>query len=634
LALGTNGSISEKGKRRAYLITWIFAKIYLEKTYSMNLKKIIITGFKSIKGTEEVLLDNKINILIGANDHGKTNILAAILRLNDDSPIVEDDRNWDLPDTGAVRIQWHFSIDPKELEEFRFSPDKDAASTGEQTETPDTSEEAPDEPMQTNGDNEIIYYREGINEPVYVHSTPIPISELRENDLLALKPKVELFEAPKTNLVDIVNHAQLTTPEFEFMQGIFMLAGIWEQRDTVFTADDKTSKILDEASKRLTTVLNDQWNQGKNLNWKLKHAGTNGDHIEIKIEDPSVRNRYTRPSLKSSGFQTYFLISMIVLARTQKDDAEKYIYLFDEPGTYLHPHAQLDLQRSFEIISDDAQIIYTTHALFLINKNYPRRNKVVSKTVDGTKIDQKPFQKNWKSVRESLGILLSNNFLIAEKTLLTEGPSDVIYILDAIKRLKEEEKLDVDLNDLSIVDAGSPDNYLAMAKLMLSEGRDVVALVDGDKAGEENKKKLLKTCQKEYEGGKLKIVTLPTGKSIEDIFTDITILQEAIAGVSKSIVDNGVRAYKDGIKLEDEIKKIKPSSTATLGAIIDEKTSSLFVKEEKLSKLSIALAYEDLVAQKKTSVSNEASKILDQLKKELSLRGEKAPDVGVFETVG
>ena len=199
---------------------------------------------------------------------------------------------------------------------------------------------------------------------------------------------------------------------------------------------------------------------------------------------------------------------MIILARTQNNKG-KFIYLFDEPGTYLHPHAQLDLQRSFEIISDDAQLVYTTHSLFLINKNYPNRNKVISKTDEGTKIDQKPFLKNWKAVRDSLGILLSNNFLIAEKTLLTEGPSDVIYILSAIKQLKSLDKIDIDLNDLSIVDAGSPDNYIAMAKLMLSEGRDIVALVDGDKYGEDTEGKLKKVCEKELKDKKLQIYKLP-----------------------------------------------------------------------------------------------------------------------------
>ena len=265
----------------------------------------------------------------------------------------------------------------------------------------------------------MVYSRDYTTNKMKVESVPIDnIPTSSEPELLKLLPRVELFIPPTNNLVDQVNQAQLETSEYEFMQGIFRLAGIWDARATIFSQTDQTSKILDEASTRLTKILNDQWNQGKDLRWKLEHTGTNGDQIVIKIQDPSIDNRYTRPSLRSSGFKTYFLLSMIIYARTQKTADNAHIYLFDEPGTYLHPHAQLDLQKSFETIAHKTQLVYTTHSLFLINKNYPDRNRVISKTKDGTKIDQRPFIKNWKSTRESLGILLSNNFLIAEKTLL------------------------------------------------------------------------------------------------------------------------------------------------------------------------------------------------------------------------
>ncbi|GEM_PF-2335676 len=612
----------------------------------MRLTRVIITGFRSIQRTEEVILDRKINVLIGANDHGKTNILYAIKCLNDDIPITEDDRNWDLPNTNAVKVQWHFAVDQDFFdkypqneheaakEEAKKEPNEEKTSDFPPAES--VTEETPHELtyFATNGDSELIFYREGVGETskVCVLSTPVKISREKEAELLELRPRVEIFEAPKTNLVDRVNLAQLTTPEFEFMQGIFMLAGLWENRESVFVENDKTSKLLNEASDKLTKILNDKWNQGKNLTWKLIHVGTNGDHIEIKIQDPSVKGQYTRPSLRSSGFQTYFLISMIILARTQNNKG-KFIYLFDEPGTYLHPHAQLDLQRSFELIADDTQLVYTTHSLFLISKNYPNRNKVISKTDEGTKIDQKPFLKNWKSVRDSLGILLSNNFLIAEKTLLTEGPSDVIYILSAIKQMKASQKIDIDLNDLSIVDAGSPDNYIAMAKLMLSEGREIVGLLDGDKSGDDTEKKLKKVCEKELKDKKFQIYKLPKDKSTEDIFTNQNSLRESIKATAEYLVKEEVRKLKDGVTTDQEIKKIKTTSGKTLGKLIDEITAAMFTDEEKLSKLSISLDYEDRVATSQPELPKETQTTVETLKTLLQLRGEKSAEKSVFEAV-
>lgn len=230
------------------------------------------------------------------------------------------------------------------------------------------------------------------------------------------------------------------------------------------------------------------------------------------------------------------------------------------------------------------------------------------------------------------GILLSNNFLIAEKTLLTEGPSDVIYLLDAIKRLKAEERLDIDLNDLSIVDGGSSDNYLAMAKLMLSEGRDIVALLDGDGAGVTNESRLKKACPKEYEA-KLKITRLASGKSSEDLFADVPTLQEATRLVANFMIDHKIKTLQPGIDLDVEIRKIIPVEGTTLGRVLDDVTSKLFTDGQKLSKLSIALEYEVLSARRELKISKEACQFLVELKRDLGIRGEKTVDINVFEEV-
>lgn len=590
----------------------------------MNLKKIVINGFRSIKKQEVFYVENKITILIGANDHGKTNILNAAEYLNDEKEFVADDTNWDIESDSEMYIEWHFDIsdeDLKKIEAFKI-------------------EEIPNENSHIQvKEGEVVYVRNFKENIVKVATVPFQVPESALVEILKLRPRIELFVLPSTNLKDQVSLAELEKAEFEFMQGIFRLAGLWDLRKEIFKQDGKTSKLLAEGSEKLTEVLNDKWNQGKELKWKLTHSGTNGDHITIEIVDPSISSKYTRPSLRSAGFCTYFMLSMIIYARTENKNANSFIYLFDEPGTYLHPRAQLDLQRSFELIADKTQIIYTTHSLFLINKNYPDRNRVVSKTIIGTKIDQKPFQKNWKSVRESLGILLSNNFLIAEKSLLVEGPSDVIYLLHAIKRLKMDGKVDIDLNDLSIVDAGSSDNYIAMAKLMIAEGRDVVAILDGDGAGSNLQNKLKKTCEKEIKNKKIQIKSLPKGKSIEDIFTDKEMLMGAIKAVFNDLSSIEERKPKKEMNIDNAIKEIMQDNTEekTLGKKIDDHTATWYEKEEKISKLSIALKYEDSVVENnntlKTELSVEAENEIKDIKSKLGIKGEKNEENKIFEEI-
>ncbi len=610
---------------------------------TMQLKKLTVQGFRSVKKEEALRVDDKITILIGANDHGKSNLLDAIQCLNDERKLVPDDDNWDLPANGAAVLCWHFKPDQElmtELQELEIKPQPiavallDVTPTDAEVAAAATVPAKPVEEVKSlplNNEGEIVYVRDSRLNEVKVASLPFKIPVSNEADVLKLRPRVELFSPPTNNLTDEISLAELTTDSFEFMQGIFRLAGLWDMKDTIFAQTDKNSKLLDEASVRLTTILNDKWKQGNDLKWKFEYTGTKGDHVVIKILDPSINAQYTRPSLRSSGFKTYFLLSMIIYARTQKTPSRSYIYLFDEPGTYLHPQAQLDLQKSFEAIADKSQLVYTTHSLFLINKNYPDRNRVISKTKAGTEIDQKPFVKNWKSVRESLGILLSNNFLIAEKTLLVEGPSDVIYLIDAIKKLKQEGKIDVDLNDLSIVDAGSSENYVAMAKLMLSEGRAVVAVMDGDKAGENLETQLNKTCQREVKQKKLQIRRLPSGKSTEDIFCDLEVLKEATKRVANNLIAGGVRTIAANVNLDQKVAGIRPSEGKTLGKVIDDETTTWFDPNEKLSKLSVALEYETVGSAGK--VAAEAQRETEAIRDLLKLKGEKSMEQGVFEEI-
>lgn len=351
----------------------------------MKLKKLILKGYRSIKSEEQLLVDDRITILIGANDHGKTNLLWAIKSLNDDTPIIPDDRRWDLPETATIEIRWHFVATEPVLKKLRALSKKPRAPANPAPEAPaPVDAPTPEQTFALSDNQEIVFARESVSNKVRVVALPVEVPISAEANVLALRPEVELFAPPSTNVTDQVSLRQLENdPQFEFMQGMFRLAGLWEHRGTIFAQNPTTSKILDRASGTLTRILNDQWNQGKELKWKFKHTGTNGDHIVIEIEDPAIRGRYTRPSLRSSGFRTYFLLSMIIFARTQNKTANSNIYLFDEPGTYLHPSAQLDLQRSFETIADHTQIIYTTHSLFLVSKNYPQRNRVVSKNKAG-----------------------------------------------------------------------------------------------------------------------------------------------------------------------------------------------------------------------------------------------------------
>lgn len=568
----------------------------------MRLLRVRVTSFRSIKEPVTLNIDPKITVLIGANDHGKTNLLEAIRALNKDRGLLENDESWDLIGKDKLRIEYDFKLDAEEIENLRslMNADEKRSAPGALEEPADgddnPSKEGEAPPM------EITFRREGSgNSLEIVGNEQIADNEKIQSLLFKARPRVELFSSA-TQYMDSVTLPQLEETDQEFMQGVFRYAGIWDTRKSLFTQNPGSAKTLEKASEEFTRKTRAEWTQGEDLTFKFQHAGTNGNQIELLIRDPAVSNRFVRPSERSAGFSAFFLLNMRLLARTETNLARSYVYLFDEPGTSLHPSGQINLQRVFERLSETDQVVYATHSLFMINHNRPERNRVVSKGSSGTKIDQKPYLKNWRAVRDSLGLIFAGNFFIADTTLLVEGESDAMYLGAILAAFDRAELVDVDLNLFSVQWPGNSRDFEPMARLMLEEGRIVVSLVDGDKAGTEIVRKLGKLnaqVQNRRVQARENVAILQHDKnqSIEDLLPVRGEYFAAVLDAAEELVTAGYRELADGITLDRSALSAKLQSdkkNETLGRHTEKVTSEWFKtkdKKEGISKLAIARNY-------------------------------------------
>lgn len=413
----------------------------------MLLSQMEITDFLSIKGTLPIDLDKKVTVLLGSNDHGKSNILRAIEHLNADEPIVEDETNWDATEDPA--ISFTFSLTDAERDQWREIVQKLLDQAAEELAEAETrareSQEASQDQVATSaGAVETSKAQVAPAMAVAPKSSPTTLTKepaktvlpgtalnpeaavltltrrgvgsglkFQGVDLSSLPdrmkifftentPRVELFKALSGNLQDSATAATIKTDEFEFLQGVFFYAGLDpRQSPQVFTQDDKTIRVLDTASKQLDGSLRKLWGQGTELHFELRHKGS---EILFLADDPAIKSRKARMSKRSAGVTQFFRVSMVLYARRKKHPANSYIYLFDEPGILLHPQGQRDLLQVFEQLADENQIIYATHSLFLLNQNFPERHRLIFKDDEGTKVDQKPYRQNWKLATDALGV--------------------------------------------------------------------------------------------------------------------------------------------------------------------------------------------------------------------------------------
>src|SRR5687767_4136125 len=87
----------------------------------MRLARVEIEGYRSIKSALTVHIDRRITILLGANDHGKSNVLNALVHLNADARFDESiDLNWDCQDKKDTlpRVLFEFELSDDERSEI------------------------------------------------------------------------------------------------------------------------------------------------------------------------------------------------------------------------------------------------------------------------------------------------------------------------------------------------------------------------------------------------------------------------------------------------------------------------------------------------------------------------------------
>lgn len=85
------------------------------KEVQVILKAATISGFKSFRKPVQVYFSERTSILIGPNDHGKTNVLLAIERLGADKEFTREDINHRIS-AEAAHLTYQFATSDAEIQ--------------------------------------------------------------------------------------------------------------------------------------------------------------------------------------------------------------------------------------------------------------------------------------------------------------------------------------------------------------------------------------------------------------------------------------------------------------------------------------------------------------------------------------
>lgn len=325
----------------------------------------------------------------------------------------------------------------------------------------------------------------------------------------------EYYALPSRIVIEKLEKEDIEEEEFKTAKALLELADLNAEDILKATSFEDYIAELEATEAIISDELFKYWSTNNNLSIEFKieakeeiekrtiiNNNRQEEIIEVKIVehilDIRVKNQRTRVSLplknRSKGFNWFFSF-LVWFKKIQEDKNSQYILLLDEPGLNLHAAAQNDMLKFIEDLSDNYQILYSTHSPFSIPSNKLERVRTVLETEEGSIISDSIQEKDPNTLfplQAALGYDIAQNLFISSKNLLVEGVSDLI-ILTAISGILESDNRIFLRSDITIVPTGGLEKVATFISLLRGSKLEIACLLDSytDQKGKANLEKMI-----------------------------------------------------------------------------------------------------------------------------------------------
>lgn len=275
-----------------------------------------------------------------------------------------------------------------------------------------------------------------------------------------------------------------------------------EEIEAINERKKERSILLQSAGTNLTTKFREWWKQGDHR----FRFDADGDHFRIWVSDER-RPEEVELEGRSTGLQ-WFLSFFLVFLVEAEEEHKNAVLLLDEPGLSLHPLAQRDLSEFFESLSDQNQLLYTTHSPFLVDADHLDRSRKVYVDEDGTTKATSDLQagESAKSqpgatyaVYSALGLSVAESLLLGCQPVVVEGPSDQI-LFSAIKIALISGGNIKPPQELVFPPSGGAKSVKVISSLLLGRDQELPYVVlDDDDIGRSAEKELRRELYKDQQ---------------------------------------------------------------------------------------------------------------------------------------
>ena len=269
------------------------------------------------------------------------------------------------------------------------------------------------------------------------------------------------------------------------LKHMFVLAGHIDIAAAVQLAKQRKNgvvNLLDGVARATTAHIAKVWKEFKGLSVQL---APNGANIDATIKD--TYNKYDL-SRRSDGFKRFisFLLSVSVKAKTK--ELTNTLYLHDEPDTSLHPSGARYLRDELIHLSDSNYIVYSTHSIFMIDRENISRHLIVQKKDEVTTLqDVTPSNiTDEEVIYNALGYSIFDG--LKELNIIFEGWRDKRLFLVRLARGAALQARPV-LKEVGVCHAKGVSDVGRITPMLELARRRWLILSDSDKAARDEQRK-------------------------------------------------------------------------------------------------------------------------------------------------
>lgn len=499
----------------------------------MQLVNFSVTNYRSITKAHKINLQN-ITVLVGRNNEGKSNILMALnvameTMMQHANHANVHERLYDWQRDFPVQLQQRKNnLDSIFRLIFRLNHDENTEffrTTGIRS-----NEDIPIE-LKYGQDN-----RAKITVPKKGSSSFNDKSE-KVTAFICERIAINYIQAVRTEdmAMDVIHRLISTELSKLYDNEEYKSAEqtIYNLQEAVY--NDIANRILAPLQEFLPQLTNVEIkSRGRRLVWR-------GFRNDVDV----ILNDGTPTSILYKGDGIKSLVSLAIL-KESKNEIGASIIAIEEPESHLHPEAIHSLVNVINGISENHQVIITTHNPLFVQRNNISNNIIVD---HGT---AKPA-KNIKEIRELLGVLPEDNLINASHVLVVEGEDDKIALNKILSSLSPTIKDALIKNKLVIQPlAGATNLNYELSRLRSYVCRYFVFL-DADEAGYDAAEKAIEKGLLSESDVKYSICNGNNTAEFEDCLKKDFYI-EAIR--NKFSVDLGVTSFRNSKKWSDRVKTV------------------------------------------------------------------------------